>query len=55
MNVDECQEFYRLWSAIQFAFCTPAAPGHITIELVANILHVALSCFGISVGRALAL
>ena len=32
MNVDECQEFYRLWSAIQFAYCTPAAPGHITIE-----------------------
>ena len=34
MNVDECEEFYRLWSAIQFAFCTPAAPGHITIECV---------------------
>jgi cytoplasmic FMR1 interacting protein len=32
MNVDECQEFYRLWSAIQFAYCIPAAAGHITIE-----------------------
>ena len=32
MNVDECQEFYRLWSAIQFAYCHPAAAGHITIE-----------------------
>ena len=34
MNVDECQEFYRLWSAIQFAYCTPASHGHITIEYV---------------------
>lgn len=34
MSVDECQEFYRLWSAIQFAYCTPPTPGQITIEYV---------------------
>lgn len=32
MSVDECQEFHRLWSAIQFAFCVPPTQGQITIE-----------------------
>lgn len=32
MSIDECQEFHRLWSAIQFAYCTPPTPGQITVE-----------------------
>ena len=32
MGIDECQEFHRLWSAIQFAYCTPPTPGQITVE-----------------------
>lgn len=32
MSIDECQEFHRLWSGIQFAFCAPPSPGQITIE-----------------------
>jgi len=32
MSIDECQEFYRLWSAIQFAYCIPPTPGQITVE-----------------------
>ena len=34
MSIDECQEFHRLWSGIQFAFCAPPTPGQITIESV---------------------
>ena len=32
MSIDECQEFHRLWSAIQFAYATPPSPGQITVE-----------------------
>jgi cytoplasmic FMR1 interacting protein len=32
MAIDECQEFHRLWSAIQFAYCLPATKGDITVE-----------------------
>ena len=32
MSIDECQEFHRLWSAIQFAYCLPPTKGEITIE-----------------------
>lgn len=31
-NVDECSEFHRLWSAIQFAFCIPVGANEYTIE-----------------------
>lgn len=31
-NVDECTEFHRLWSAIQFAFCIPVGQNEFTIE-----------------------
>ena len=53
MSIDECQEFHRLWSAMQFAYCLPSTKGEITIELVGrdrviivhngNIYH--LKCF----------
>ena len=32
MSIDECQEFHRLWSAIQFAYAVPPSPGQITVE-----------------------
>ena len=32
MAIDECQEFHRLWSAIQFAYCMPLSAGQLTVE-----------------------
>lgn len=32
MNVDECTEFHRLWSAIQFVFCVPVGEHEYTVE-----------------------
>ena len=32
MNVDECVEFHRLWSAMQFAFCRPVGKNEMTVE-----------------------
>ncbi|XP_071124781.1 cytoplasmic FMR1-interacting protein-like isoform X4 [Mytilus edulis] len=32
MNIDECTEFHRLWSAIQFVFCIPVGDNEFTIE-----------------------
>ena len=32
MNVDECKEFHRLWSAIQFNYCQPLRQNELTIE-----------------------
>ncbi|KAJ8297562.1 hypothetical protein KUTeg_024093 [Tegillarca granosa] len=32
MNIDECTEFHRLWSAIQFVFCVPVGENEFTIE-----------------------
>jgi len=32
MNVDECTEFHRLWSAMQFAFCRPVGVNEMTVE-----------------------
>lgn len=32
MYIDECVEFHRLWSALQFIYCTPTEPGEFTIE-----------------------
>ena len=34
MAIDECQEFHRLWSAIQFTYCMPIGKGDITVEWV---------------------
>ena len=32
MNIDECTEFHRLWSAIQFVYCMPVGENEFTIE-----------------------
>lgn len=32
MNIDECSEFHRLWSAIQFVFCMPVRENEYSIE-----------------------
>ncbi|XP_052793301.1 cytoplasmic FMR1-interacting protein-like isoform X3 [Mya arenaria] len=32
MNVDECTEFHRLWSAIQFVYCVPVGENEYTVE-----------------------
>ena len=32
MNVDECREFHRLWSAIQFNYCQPLRQNELTVE-----------------------
>ncbi|XP_048589343.1 cytoplasmic FMR1-interacting protein 2-like [Nematostella vectensis] len=32
MSIDECREFHRLWSAIQFNVCQPLRPGELTVE-----------------------
>ena len=38
MNIDECNEFHRLWSAIQFVYCMPLKKGEYTPEWVTAIL-----------------
>ncbi|OTF72141.1 hypothetical protein BLA29_013860, partial [Euroglyphus maynei] len=32
MHVNECVEFYRVWSALQFIYCTPLLGEDPTIE-----------------------
>uniref|UniRef100_A0A1B0CHB8 Putative cytoplasmic fmr1-interacting protein n=1 Tax=Lutzomyia longipalpis TaxID=7200 RepID=A0A1B0CHB8_LUTLO len=32
MNIDECSEFHRLWSALQFVYCIPVADTEFTVE-----------------------
>jgi len=32
INVDECTEFHRLWSALQFVYCIPVGENEFTIE-----------------------
>ncbi|XP_003737710.1 cytoplasmic FMR1-interacting protein [Galendromus occidentalis] len=32
MNVDECDEFHRLWSALQFVYCIPVGENEFTVE-----------------------
>lgn len=32
MNIDECSEFHRLWSALQFVYCIPVGAGEYTVE-----------------------
>ncbi len=34
MNIDECREFHRLWSAIQFVYCMPVGENEFTVECV---------------------
>lgn len=40
MNVDECTEFHRLWSALQFVYCIPVGETEFTVELVLNTFHM---------------
>ena len=32
MEVHECTEFHRVWSAVQFVFCTPRGENEFNIE-----------------------
>ena len=32
MSIEECREFHRLWSAIQFIYCKPLGENEITVE-----------------------
>lgn len=32
MNIDECTEFHRLWSALQFVYCIPVGDTEFTVE-----------------------
>lgn len=32
MHIDECSEFHRLWSALQFVYCIPVGAGEYTVE-----------------------
>lgn len=32
MHVDECVEFHRLWSAMQFVYCIPVGTHEFTVE-----------------------
>lgn len=34
MHVDECVEFHRLWSAMQFVYCIPVGTHEFTVEYV---------------------
>lgn len=34
MNIDECTEFHRLWSALQFVYCIPVGETEFTVEYV---------------------
>nr|XP_026694999.1 cytoplasmic FMR1-interacting protein 1 homolog [Ciona intestinalis] len=34
MHVDECTEFHRLWSAIQFVYCIPVRENEFTTEIL---------------------
>ena len=32
MNIDECRDFHRLWSAIQFNYCQPLRQNEFSVE-----------------------
>jgi len=32
INIDECSEFHRLWSALQFVYCIPVGENEFTVE-----------------------
>jgi cytoplasmic FMR1 interacting protein len=32
INIDECTEFHRLWSAIQFVICMPVRENELSVE-----------------------
>ena len=38
MCIDECSEFHRLWSAIQFIYCIPTGTNEYTIEYACTFI-----------------
>lgn len=40
MHIDECSEFHRLWSALQFVYCIPVGAGEYTVEYVQKLVTV---------------
>lgn len=38
IHIDECSEFHRLWSALQFVYCIPVGGGEYTVEYVFILL-----------------
>lgn len=44
MHVDECVEFHRLWSAMQFVYCIPVGAHEFTVEWVETDHLFFLSC-----------
>lgn len=44
MNIDECTEFHRLWSAVQFVYCMPVGENEFTVEYVYPPLDGFLNC-----------
>lgn len=45
MHVDECVEFHRLWSAMQFVYCIPVGTHEFTVEYVWAPVPTALPLF----------
>lgn len=39
MNIDECTEFHRLWSALQFVYCIPVGENEFTVEYVHSYIY----------------
>lgn len=37
MHIDECSEFHRLWSALQFVYCIPVGGNEFTVEWVLRV------------------
>ncbi|XP_050734850.1 cytoplasmic FMR1-interacting protein-like isoform X1 [Eriocheir sinensis] len=52
MNVDECTEFHRLWSALQFVMCIPVGTNNYTVEqLFGEGLNWAGCCMIVLLGQ----
>ncbi|KAK4321422.1 hypothetical protein Pmani_007761 [Petrolisthes manimaculis] len=52
MNVDECTEFHRLWSALQFVMCIPVGTNNFTVEqLFGEGLNWAGCCMIVLLGQ----
>ena len=49
MSIDECREFHRLWSAIQFNYCQPLRQTELTVE------YVLMLCINIAIVTSLRL
>jgi len=51
MNVDECTELHRLWSAIQFVYCMPVGENEFTVELVTLSYYLFSASLFIAIDR----